>query len=160
MKAVARRRQLAKRRKQRLPSRIYETTKTLATQFAPQGSQAEQSATEQRNGRVAIGHTSRRSNAAAGDAVYRVTSEVPHDTLEDSATREAHQHPEFISTNAVPEFQRLSSSILEPIRVPLYYTAMLIPGIGQFILVRNPAIMRSLAVNTRIRGLFYRPQIN
>jgi hypothetical protein len=46
------------RRKQRLPRRIYETTKTLTTQFAPQGRQAEQSATEQRNCRAAIGHRS------------------------------------------------------------------------------------------------------
>src|SRR5205814_10160708 len=34
------------------------TKSGLATQFAPQGSQAEQSATEQRNCRAAIGHAS------------------------------------------------------------------------------------------------------
>ena len=49
-------RQLAKRRKQRLPRRIYETTKTLAAQFAPQGNQAERSESEQGKCRACIGN--------------------------------------------------------------------------------------------------------
>ena len=48
------RRQLARRRKQRLPRRIYRNTKTLATQFAPHGSQPEQSETEQRKCRPLV----------------------------------------------------------------------------------------------------------
>ena len=52
------RRQLARRRKQRLPRHIYETTKTLAAQFAPHGSQAKQSETQQRNCRAAIRYPS------------------------------------------------------------------------------------------------------
>ena len=38
--------------------KAFMTSSPLATQFAPQGSQAEQSETEQRNCRAAIGHPS------------------------------------------------------------------------------------------------------
>ncbi len=44
------------KRKQRLPRRIYETAKTLAAQFAPQGNQAERSKTGQGKCRTCIGN--------------------------------------------------------------------------------------------------------
>ena len=69
-------RQLAKHRKQRLPRRIYETTKTLATQFPPQGSQAKQTETEQRNCRAAIRDT--RTRHPIWSVKFWFASPVPH----------------------------------------------------------------------------------
>jgi hypothetical protein len=49
-------RQLAKRRKQRLPRRIYETTKPLAAQFPAQCFHARQSKAQQNDGCTRVRH--------------------------------------------------------------------------------------------------------
>ena len=53
-----------------LPRRIYESTKTLAAQFAPQHSHAEQSETKHRDCRAAIGH-SLDTRSGLGDATRK-----------------------------------------------------------------------------------------